>query len=137
MLFTDVIVNRNFFYIYYLFCSLLGCRAQVLDKVGNDNEWENQIKYIGANIYHQMLATYEQKKTDDDSVGKDLFVEQIVVCQMLGVLQCFDAKFLDVILKLQDVSGCWKQASKDEDNDARELINTESVDKEEQQMVVR
>jgi len=114
-----------------------GCRAQVLDKAGSDNGWENQLKFIGANIYHQMVETYTQRKTDDDEIGKDLFVEQIVVCQMLGVLQCFDSKFLDIILRMQDASGCWKQASKDEGNDAKEVINMNVANKEEQQMVVR
>ena len=84
-----------------------------------------------------MVETYTQRKTDDDEIGKDLFVEQIVVCQMLGVLQCFDSKFLDIILRMQDASGCWKQASKDEGNDAKEVINMNVANKEEQQMVVR
>ena len=115
----------------------LGCRAQVLDKIGNDDRWDHQIRYIGANIYYQMSTTFNQKMTDDDSIGKDLFVEQLVVCQMLGVLQCFDAKFLDIVLKMQDVSGCWKQTSKDEDNDARDLVTTEKVIKDDQQMIIR
>ena len=88
-----------------------------------------------------MVKTYNQKKTDDNSVGKDLFAEQIVVCQMLGVLECFDVKFLNVVLNQQDASGCWKQPE-NENGDAdpnlgEQEVITEDMKKGEPQEIVR
>ena len=104
----------------------------MLQKFGNDEEWQHKSRYLGANIYHQLLKTFQEKKTGDNEIGKDLFAEQVIVCQMLGVVQCFDTKFLSVILELQDPSGCWKQKNQDEGNDAREVTGI-PIKKEEEE----
>ena len=97
-----------------------GCRKQVLQRVGDDEQWQHQIRYLGANVYLQMMKTFNEKLFSDEVIGKDLFAEQIIVCQMLGVVECFDVKLLEVILKLQDDSGCWKQKAQDEGNQEEE-----------------
>ena len=50
-----------------------------------------------------------------ESSGKDLFMEQIVVCQMLGVSECFDLKYVSLFMQWQDESGCWKEDREDDD----------------------
>lgn len=112
-------------------CDFLGCRLEVLEKVGSDDKWLHHIRSIGANIYHQMSETYQQNKVEDDEIGRDLFFEQVIVCQMLGVLECFDTRFLDIILRLQDTSGCWKQTDQDESNGPKELVGNNDRKKKE------
>ncbi len=72
------------------------------------------MRSLGSNIYYQMEKMYTSN-LKSNNVDKDLFAEQIVVCQMLGILECFDSKYLDMLLKWQDVSGCWKDNNHDEE----------------------
>lgn len=88
-----------------------------MQRVGDDEQWQHQIRYLGANVYLQMMKTFNENLFSDEDIGKDLFAEQMIVCQMLGVVECFDIKLLEVILKLQDNSGCWKQKDQDESNE--------------------
>ena len=48
-------------------------------------------------------------------MNKDLFSEQAVICEMLGVRKCHDRKILQLIMKWQDKeSGCWKDENSKE-----------------------
>ena len=100
----------------------------MLQRVGDDEQWQHQIRYLGANVYFQMMKTFNEKLFSDDQIGKDLFAEQIIVCQMLGVVECFDVKLLEVILKLQDNSGCWKQKDQDQSNEEEEARDARGVE---------
>ena len=100
----------------------------MLQRVGDDEQWQHQIRYLGANVYLQMMKTFNENLFSDEQIGKDLFAEQIIVCQMLGVVECFDVKLLEVILKLQDNSGCWKQKDQDKSNEEEEARDARGVE---------
>ncbi len=46
---------------------------------------------------------------------RDLFVEQVFVCQMLGIIECFDLRYLTLLIKWQEDSGCWNEPGKSDD----------------------
>ena len=100
----------------------LGCRQTVLQKIGSEEAWKRQMHYLAYKIHFEMVEQYN-KGFLSGTTNRDLFVEQIVLCQMLGVVNCFDSKYLSLLIKWQHNSGCWKMP----ENDAPQDVRTQDV----------
>eukprot|EP00794_Sanderia_malayensis_P020340 gene20340-22342_t len=97
-----------------------GCRSNVVEKLGSEDKLDEHMRYLGSNIFYQLDQHYNHGFLDDEG-DKDLFAEQVVVCQMLGIINCFDSKYLKLLLEWQSAIGCWKEANDNDDGDSKNV----------------
>lgn len=78
--------------------------------------------------YKQITRNFSKENRileDSDEANKDLYTEQVLFCQMLGVDRCFDRKLMQLILKWQDKEiGCWKDEAV---NEQRNTLNYDNL----------
>lgn len=101
--------------LFFIIANYLGCSVMKLSGSSTSMNVDELYQDLGSNIFSQMRQNFQDKHTD-----QDLFLEQTLVCNLLGIKTCNQMEWMNEVLRWQDDIGCVKDQFYD-------LIPTKSI----------